>query len=134
MFLKYFFELFTISLQWYHSIFKSEYSIHLKWDASSLWSLSLYYLMRNLDEMTIEKMHSTLDAVDEILKIEWYQCKEIVKSSKKSFKNTRIVYDFSMNYFPYRVLFMRCGLWSLRKIDDGNRSVDVDYFDCFTES
>ena len=33
---------------------------HLKWDASSRWSLFQYYPMRNSDQMTIAKTHPTL--------------------------------------------------------------------------
>ena len=32
----------------------------IKWDASSRWSPSLYFLMRNSDQMTIVKTHPTL--------------------------------------------------------------------------
>ena len=37
-----------------------EYKIVLKWGASSRWLLSLYFPMRNSDQMTIRKTHTTL--------------------------------------------------------------------------
>ena len=46
---------------WFEIIFYFQ-SMSVKWDASLRWSSSLFCLMRNSDEMTIGKMHPTLES------------------------------------------------------------------------